>query len=273
MNKRSFLKATGVTFVASLFAAPFLGRRDSEANAQESDDLAVRIEELRKEFREQLQNEIDERNAADAAIKRSLDVSFIGTVTAIASNKIPYGWHLCDGTPIPDTSEYKLLKDLTGLSHFPDYRGVFLRGLDEKTQDGKGYSTGRDPDADRIVNTIQQQGTMAHTHPCTSVDNVRTSIEGHDHGNINTPQGVGGVKKCNQLGPGHRDHSSEDNDDNWGPDGQEFDNLCVFPITGGAHSHAVPNHSHTVKAQTDGNVNPAETRPVNVSVRYIIKYM
>ena len=71
-----------------------------------------------------------------------------GTVVSFAGSKVPTGWLPCDGKAVSRTT-YSALYTALGSSHgagdgkttfnVPDYRGRFLRGLDEGTK--------RDPDA------------------------------------------------------------------------------------------------------------------------------
>jgi hypothetical protein len=71
-----------------------------------------------------------------------------GTVVAFAGNRIPDGWELCDGRALDrNDPKYGPLFQAIGTTHggdgtplfrLPDYRGVFLRGVDR--------GSGRDPD-------------------------------------------------------------------------------------------------------------------------------
>ena len=72
-----------------------------------------------------------------------------GIVVAFAGEKIPDGWLLCDGRSLDkNDGKYKALFEAVGTIHggdgnpnfnLPDYRGMFLRGVDR--------GVGRDPDA------------------------------------------------------------------------------------------------------------------------------
>jgi hypothetical protein len=116
----------------------------------------------------------------------------VGTVVAFAGplSRVPPGWLLCDGAAL-DSTEQKTLYQVIGTTygdgvdmngaaiagkHFnvPDYRGVFLRGLDANTA---GVATDRDPDrADRVaransgargneVGSFQPDATRLPTRP------------------------------------------------------------------------------------------------------------
>lgn len=70
------------------------------------------------------------------------DIILAGTVTSYAGHAVPpdSGWLLCDGRPI-DRVKYKSLYEAIGTTHgvgdgvttfnLPDYRGRFLRGVDD----------------------------------------------------------------------------------------------------------------------------------------------
>lgn len=82
----------------------------------------------------------------------------VGTILPFAGtiDKIPDGWLLCDGSMV-SRSDYNVLFSTIGTNwgrgdgvttfHLPDFRGLFLRGVDKGTQPGGGV-TGRDPDRD-----------------------------------------------------------------------------------------------------------------------------
>lgn len=104
-----------------------------------------------------------------------------GIVVAFAGTKVPKGWLLCDGSYLDrNKAEYKPLFDAIGTVHggdanpdfrLPDYRGLFLRGVDGKA--------GRDPDAGirtapsdlpnagnsgNAVGSLQEDALESHLH-------------------------------------------------------------------------------------------------------------
>ena len=103
-----------------------------------------------------------------------------GIVVAFAGNKIPPGWALCDGTLQDRTlAKWKPLFGVIGTIHggdgnqnfqLPDYRGIFLRGVDgtagrdpdktERLAPGKG-NTGNTGNS---IGSIQSDGFQAHSH-------------------------------------------------------------------------------------------------------------
>lgn len=72
----------------------------------------------------------------------------VGTILTLIGSIAPTGYLLCDGSAISRTA-YKNLYDLIGITYgggdgtttfqIPDFRGVFLRGLDN----GRGFDSGR----------------------------------------------------------------------------------------------------------------------------------
>ena len=107
----------------------------------------------------------------------ALESAFVGTVSAYAgtSDNLPGGWLLCDGSEV-SRDEYPRLFAAIGTAHgagdgattfnLPDYRGMFLRGVDN--------GAGNDPDGeDRSVGSVQDHAVGTHGH---EIDDP-----GHDH--------------------------------------------------------------------------------------------
>jgi hypothetical protein len=115
----------------------------------------------------------------------SLSQSFLvptGAVMAFAGTTSPVGWLLCDGAEVSRTT-YADLFALLGESHgegdtaltfnLPDYRGRFLRGVDDPTG---ADPAGRDPDAASrtamsvggntggLIGSTQDEGFISHGH-------------------------------------------------------------------------------------------------------------
>lgn len=96
----------------------------------------------------------------------------VGAVVAWPADKglIPAGWHVCDGREfanVPggvDSSLQSVLSD----GRLPDYRGLFLRGLDHD-RDGEPLrdASMRDPDRPRVINSYQPDALAAHSHSIT----------------------------------------------------------------------------------------------------------
>jgi microcystin-dependent protein len=179
-----------------------------------------------------------------------------GSVLAFGgpANKVPAGWVLCDGKAVGRADPvYANLFSIIGTLHgsgdgtttfnLPDYRGRFLRGTDN--------GAGHDPEANTrfaanpggstgdAVGSLQGDATK---RPNTA---FTTDTQGtHTHGHVSNNAlvwDIGGPGQSANLGCG----------------GQPFVPLSLTPA--GAHTH-------TVTAGGD-----AETRPVNLSVNYIIR--
>lgn len=126
-------------------------------------------------------------------LSTSVQVSFMppGMVVAYAGNTAPSGWAMCDGAAISRTG-FASLYAVIGTNHgsgdgsttfnLPDYRGLFLRGVDG--------GTGRDPDAagrtamapggnvGSAIGSVQADEFKAHSHTL-SFDNVNDNNASH----------------------------------------------------------------------------------------------
>lgn len=177
-----------------------------------------------------------------------------GTVVAYAGPVPPSGWLLCDGHPVSRTTYTNLFMAIGTASgsgdgattfNLPDYRGQFLRGVDN--------GAGRDPDATSrgaaaaggnvgdAVGSVESQAFASHTHII--------SDPGHAHGA--------------SLG-GYDVEVSSTNDGN-----------CISGLqSGGAFVPLVCETNGTHSATTgitNQNSGGSETRPTNAGVVYLIK--
>jgi len=117
----------------------------------------------------------------------------IGTIVAFpglinSNNQLPVGWKLCDGAPL-NSRGFKILHDIIGTRYgdgyggekgedfnLPDYRGYFLRGVDDPDGPGGKKAANRDPGKDvrqhsitkdkigGVVGTIQTDMFQSHQH-------------------------------------------------------------------------------------------------------------
>lgn len=178
-----------------------------------------------------------------------------GAVMAFAGTTAPSGWLLCDGSTI-SRSTYANLFSAIGTAHgigdgsttfvLPDYRGIFLRGVDgganndpdrsSRTAPNTGGNTG---DA---VGSIQGHSYQTHTH-------VQAAHSHRATGNANpfgtksgstTLANVGAYSTLTTANPGVTESETVVNQN---------------ASASGAKSQATAN----------------ETRPVNSAVNYIIK--
>ncbi len=182
----------------------------------------------------------------------------VGTVIAYAGLKtnIPLGYLVCDGTTY-NKADYKELSDALGNSwggnstqfNVPDMRGLFLRGVDETADRDKnktirsavntGGNTGN------TVGTLQREEIISHSH-------TNSSDGDHTHTTNVNGTAFGVVQMDGNNTPGSLDVSTG-----------EINVRAMASLSMGGSG----NHTHTISS-TGG----AETRPVNVSVYYIIKY-
>jgi hypothetical protein len=202
-----------------------------------------------------------------------------GAVMAFAGSTIPAGWLPCDGSQVSRTQYATLFAaigtasgdgDGTTTFQVPDYRGRFLRGVDQ--------GTGRDPDAPNrtapaaggnageAVGSVETDALAQHAHP----------IDDPGHGHV-------------VHDPGHSHPISDTNEGCfygfspalWSPD----------PVGGGVQIQATQSSGNGYSACTQmetvgtgiGLVNSptgitvldagtsSETRPLNVAVAWIIK--
>jgi hypothetical protein len=177
-----------------------------------------------------------------------------GAVMAYDGSLAPAGWLLCDGSAVSRTT-YSGLFAVMGINHgsgdgtstfnLPDYRGRFLRGQDQ--------GTGRDPDAG-------SRGTM---NAGGNIGDAIGSVEGgatHMPGNpfVTTVSGAHTHKYLRPL-HGWGDQSGS-NGVPWVIAGDQYGTTGQPEGTSdGAHSHGIVGGDN-------------ETRPVNASVNFIIKY-
>ncbi len=180
-----------------------------------------------------------------------------GAIIAFGGTTAPDGWLLCDGAAVNRTA-YSALFAVLGISwgggdgintfNLPDLRGRFLRG----SNDG----TGRDPEAATRTasaaggatgdkpGTLQAGSYASHAHGVTD--------PGHGHGLAGTPAAL-----C-----------AYSYNPNWaaGVNGGAFPGPGTSVASSGCVG--IANAATNVAVQSSGG---AETRPVNASVKFIIK--
>jgi Phage Tail Collar Domain len=175
----------------------------------------------------------------------------VGTIISYAATTLPSGWLECDGRAV-SRSDYPQLFDRIGTTYgegdgpstfnLPDLRGEFLRGWDH----GKGTDPGR-----AFANAQLDQLQM-HTH----IDSGHTHVDaGHSHpyyhGNFSEPGG-GGAEPTRSSAYGN------------------FLNDFV------GYANIQPSQANLGGPADFGGGSPVragqETRPVNVSILFAIKY-
>jgi len=239
-----------------------------------------------------LENVITTR-LSDKEIKNKIDSTFnnhkqslasmpVGAIIPFAGSKsnIPKDWKLCDGRPL-QVSEYEELYEVIQASwggqqdtyfNLPDLSGKFLRGVDHnnlfdidsnsRTAIKKGGNIGNkvgsyQGDSTKIPNSnFKIAENYEHSHSSGSLTGSTTKNGKHAH----LYKGFKNVQK----GDGKHTKSRK----------QENDNAEYGGEVAGDHSHNLliqgntsANGSHTHKLLGGDS----ETRPINVSVNWIIK--
>lgn len=196
----------------------------------------------------------------------------VGTVVAFAGQTqgggVPTGWLLCDGSEVSREQYPELFAsvgtiygggDRATTFNLPDYRGLFLRGVDDPDGRGGKGPAGRDPDAGERLNmktnepagdtvgTVQGDATRAPNNPfVTDADGA------HEHVVLWSRDGGGGL-------PGVR-HAFQTSTNRYGKTTIPRQEDSRQPEVDGAHIHAI-----------DPRTGDKETRPKNASVNWIIK--
>ncbi len=212
-----------------------------------------------------------------------------GTVIAYAgvvsgSVNPPQGWLLCDGSTVSRTTYAALFAAIgttagagDGATTFnlPDYRGYFLRGLDN--------GTGRDPNASTrgaentgggtgdSVNTVEPDQFGSHTHGVTDPGHGHGVTDpGHSHG-VTDPGHSHVVDPGTCIGTSGGKYGFVDSN-NTGSSGCPVNTNAVgtnVSIQARATGISIQGATTGISIQTAGG---AESRPKNVAVNYLIKY-
>ncbi|HGJ8967688.1 phage tail-collar fiber domain-containing protein [Pseudomonas aeruginosa] len=187
-----------------------------------------------------------------------------GAVMAFAMIGPPAGYLKANGAAISRTTYAALFAvlgtyygagDGSTTFNLPDYRGEFLRGLD----DGRGVDPGR------VLGTNQASQNLSHVHGAStaaagnhthSVSGTAAAAGAHSHSipSVNATALVSGPRLSTLIGS----------------------NTAHATDVAGAHTHSVSgtaaaagSHSHAVTIAANGG---SEARPRNVSVLICIKY-
>lgn len=102
----------------------------------------------------------------------------VGTIAIWGSTSIPSGWLECNGQAF-NKSAYTELATKYPSGQVPDFRGVFLRGLDR--------GAGRDTDTSRGILSYQQDTLQNHTHIAGTETSLHDNVPGSP--TRNTPGG------------------------------------------------------------------------------------
>ena len=205
-----------------------------------------------KSQKDELVKNIVERLSADERLREQLKNLPLGSVIAFpgVSEEMPLGWKLCNGGLLPQKGNeqlYKILgkgkiygEDEDGSFHLPNYRGLFLRGVDE----GKMQ---RDHQDRRFSHNNRVRTT---TIPIGSYQ--EHAFNQHDHSGSET---IKAGDHFHSFMIGIRDDEG--------------------PVANHGHGRRTPSstgssgaHKHDVTIKAEGG---PETRPENVYVYWIIK--
>ena len=205
----------------------------------------------------------------DLSLRANLPV---GSITAFSGPNVPQGWLVCDGRVL-SKAEYPQLYEAigelygkgsnTGEFKLPDYRGMFLRGVDpEKTVDKDRDARKPPSDASKNANYLGSLQPGATALPVTPWQVTVEPAGEHTH---QVETGGGKLVRYVQVpgrGPGNGDAT---------PSGKHFGAGQVsinWPDCKDLSVASAGRHTHAASIKAGGD---AETRPVNVSVQFIIK--
>jgi microcystin-dependent protein len=221
-----------------------------------------------------------------------------GTVVPFAGPAVPSGWLKCDGMAVSRTT-YAGLFQVIGTIHgagdgattfnVPDYRGLFLRGVDEGAQRDPDAATRTAPNVGgnvgNLVGSIEKASFASHSHGLTDPGHTHAVNDpGHTHG-VNDPGHAHGVSD-----PGHAHNftfgagagGSGNITDYFRDAGFNIARGTESALTGisiqasatgltiqsGATGLSLKSASTGATIQSSGG---SETRPINAAVIYIIK--
>lgn len=164
----------------------------------------------------------------------------VGTIMPYVGTTAPVGWLLCDGSSIPSGDQYEQLKSVLGTTwgstKVPDLRGMFLRGAG-----GTGGGS---------LGAKQDDQFESHSHGKGTLSTSSSGAHSHDLWldlDLADPDDTGGAAEELYVNNGANEDFQE------------------YTESSGAHTH-------TISGSTASTGGAGETRPVNVSINYIIKY-
>ncbi len=190
-------------------------------------------------------------SAIDALVPPGAVTAFAGVVSDTVSP--PQGWLLCDGSEVSRTTYARLFAALgttagagDGATTFnlPDYRGYFLRGLDQ--------GAGRDPGAPSRA-PMANGGSVGDEVGTVEDDEFLSNGHGvNDGGHAHGQQVTANAGGCPGSGTQRVDYDLDSG------------NACGYPQ--GVNTYG---SGANVSIQQSGG---AETRPINAAVNYLIKF-
>lgn len=188
----------------------------------------------------------------------------VGTIMAWPTASVPSGWLECDGSAI-SRSTYAALFGILNTSYgagngsttfnLPNYKDRFLRGFDASGTDAGSRTDRGDGTTGANVGTKQSYDTKQHTHTFTG-----DALEAHGHpfrtglGSVDTSKADGGFAQ--DGAPNGSNLRSAFTGAPTTTSGQQI----------GGQSAGTPSGTNSNYPASGGN----ETRPVNVTVKWII---
>jgi hypothetical protein len=228
----------------------------------------------------------------------------IGSVIAYAGDVDPdleerqgQCWLLCDGRPLKKEQFPTLFRHI-GTSHgegcdpqtgskregcdfnLPDYRGLFLRGLDQcRGMDPDSRRRGSALQGDRSsgnsgdkVGSLQQDALQGHTHSEAGNGHSHSGTTNLDGGH-NHPVDINRQSICGNNGT----HDVDNGDRKWNADPNLGTITASIPVDTGKHQHELNTRPTAVSLGdpvASGSGSPRlsrETRPCNAAVNFLIR--
>ncbi|MDR6808599.1 microcystin-dependent protein [Dyadobacter sp. BE34] len=97
--------------------------------------------------------------------------SFVGEIHPFAGERVPEGWHLCDGTELP-VSKYEALFSLIGFTYGGSAGDTMFRLPDLRSRiplgEGAGYNLGRPGGEEAVALTVSNLPKHRHAVACST---------------------------------------------------------------------------------------------------------
>lgn len=207
-----------------------------------------------------LKNEDGSTEAVTADVNDAIEAGQSGLIKAWPTNTAPNGYLECDGSAVSRTTYADLFSviaskygngDGSTTFNLPDFRGYFLRGYDN--------TAGNDPDA--ASRTDRGDGTTGDNVGTKQAEAFKQHNHGGNTGSNNASQDVKSHENDRHIATGVANGSGNSSDviDITTANDEHTGNGNRMYTSGGNHTHTISN--------AGGN----ETRPINVSVMWVIK--
>jgi len=244
-------------FIIILIGGGFFFNQRLMQLEERSTALSMQLHSI-DELNRSLDSKIDHISPTGAVI------AYAAPVTATVRQQLQQaGWLICDGSEYP-IADYPVLSQviqstygIATANHFkvPDFRGVFLRGLDLE----RGYDSGR------TLGSYQADANKSHTH---FGDTEFSGV--HQHQGISQPAG----QHQHLLEARGYWYTSKERNERPAITQEVDDNQKYLTTPAGEHQHELKieeggEHHHGLLISPQGE---AEARPKNYPVIYLIKY-